>query len=259
MVALVTGGGRGIGRRIALRIAKEGSAVSVAARSANQLAETVAASAGKVIAVAADVADPASVRAMVREVQEKLGPVTLLVNNAGTVGPLTPFWENDPEEWWRCQEVNLRGPMLCCHEIVPGMMARKQGRILNVSSGAGCRAVADMGSYVVSKTALIRFSEQLALELAPHGISVFPIRPGIVRTAMLEAVRPRVPVVQKYLDEGMDVTPEAVAELVLFLASGRADQLSGRLFSVKEDVEEIVRRAEDVRRDELYTLRVREL
>jgi NAD(P)-dependent dehydrogenase (short-subunit alcohol dehydrogenase family) len=259
MVALVTGGGRGIGQGIALHLAKEGWAVAVAARSADQLEQTVQLGDGRMIAVTADVADPSSVKAMAREVKERLGDVTLLVNNAGTGGPFGPFWENDPEDWWRCQQVNLRGPMLCCREILPGMIAGKGGRIINVVSGAGCQPFPDMSAYVTSKTALIRFSEQLALELQPHGVSVFSIRPGIVRTAMVEQARHRLPVVQKMLDDGLEVTPKVVADLVLTLASGRADALSGRMFSVGEDLEAIVRRAPEVRRDELYALRVRAL
>jgi NAD(P)-dependent dehydrogenase (short-subunit alcohol dehydrogenase family) len=149
--------------------------------------------------------------------------------------------------------------MLCCREILPGMIARKAGRIINVVSGAGCQPFADMSAYVTSKTALIRFSEQLAIELQPYAVSVFSIRPGIVRTAMVEDSRHRLPFVQKLLDDGLEVTPDVVANLVLFLASGRADALSGRLFSVDEDVEEIVRRTPEVCRDELYTLRVRKL
>jgi NAD(P)-dependent dehydrogenase (short-subunit alcohol dehydrogenase family) len=259
MVALVTGGGRGIGQGIALRLAKEGWAVAVTARSADQLQQTAQLAQGRMIAVAADVSDPNSVKAMAREVKEKLGSVTLLVNNAGAAGPLGPFWENDPDDWWRCQQVNLRGPMLCCREILPDMIAGRAGRIINVVSGAGCQPFADMSAYVTSKTALIRFSEQLALELEPHGVSVFPIRPGIVRTAMVEDARHRLPFVQQMLDDGMAVTPDVVADLVLLLASGRADALSGRMFSVDEDVEEIVSRAAEVRRDELYTLRVKKL
>lgn len=259
MVALVTGGGRGIGKGIALRLAEEGWAVAVAARSADQLEQTVQLGDGRMIAVTADVADPSSVKAMVRDVKARLGSVTLLVNNAGTGGPLGPFLENDPEDWWRCQQVNLRGPMLCCREFLPGMIAGKGGRIINVVSGAGCQPFPDMSAYVTSKTALIRFSEQLALELQPRGVSVFSVRPGIVRTAMVEQARHRLPFVQKLLDDGMEVTPDIVANLVLFLAAGRADALTGRVFSVGEDAEEIVRRSSEVYRDELYALRVRTL
>jgi NAD(P)-dependent dehydrogenase (short-subunit alcohol dehydrogenase family) len=114
-----------------------------------------------------------------------------------------------------------------------------------------------MSAYVASKTALIRLSEQLALELKPHGISVFPIMPGMVRTAMLEEARQHLPFIQKSLDEGRDVAPEVVAGLVATLASGAADSLSGHLFSVSDDVEEIVRRADAVLANELYLLRVR--
>jgi NAD(P)-dependent dehydrogenase (short-subunit alcohol dehydrogenase family) len=257
--ALVTGGGRGIGQGIALGLAKAGMQVAVTARSADQLAETVKLAGGNTIAVAADVADPAAVRSMVREVEERLGPVDLLVNNAGTGGPFGPMWENDPEAWWRCLEVNLRGPYLCCRQVLPGMIARKRGRIINVASGAGTYVIPGMSAYVAGKTALIRLSEQLAKEAGPHGIKVFPIRPGVVRTAMAEEGRKAIPHIQKMLDSGQDVTPQVVAELVLFLASGKADALSGRLFSVKEDLEEIVRRAEEVERGDLYLLRSRQL
>jgi len=257
MVALVTGGGRGIGRAIALSLAKQGWEVAVTARSADQLSETVKLAEGRVIAVPGDVSDRNSVKAVARSVQYMLGPVSLLVNNAGTAGPLGPFWECNPEDWWRCQEVNLRGPMLLCRELLPGMIARQAGRIINVVSGAGTRAYPDMSAYVASKTALIRFSEQLAIELQPHGISVFPIMPGMVRTSMLEEARQHLPFIQKSLDEGRDVAPEVTAGLVATLASGVADSLSGHLFSVSDDVEEIVHRAEAVRENELYLLRVR--
>src|SRR5437868_11552260 len=112
--ALVTGGGRGIGQGIALGLAKAGMRVAVTARSADQLAETVDLAGGNAIAHAADMADPAAVRAMVREIEQRLGTIDLLVNNAGTGGPFGPLWENDPDTWWRCLEVNLRGPFLCC-------------------------------------------------------------------------------------------------------------------------------------------------
>ncbi len=259
MVALVTGGGRGIGRGIALGLAKQGWEVAIAARSADQLSETVKLAEGKVIAVPADVSDRVSVKSLARSVEYMLGPVELLVNNAATTGPLGPFWEANLDEWWRCQEVNLRGPMLCCREFLPGMIARQAGRIINIVSGAGCQAFPDMSAYVISKTALVRLSEQLALELKPHGISVFPVMPGIVRTQMVEDARHRLPFVQKLLDEGREVTPEVVAALVLKLASGVADSLSGRLFSVSEDVDETVHRADEVRAGELYLLRSRNL
>ena len=257
--ALVTGGGRGIGQGVALRLAKEGMRVAVAARSADQLAETVRLSDGKILAIAADVSNWDDVRAMAARVEQELGGIDLLINNAGIGGPLGPFLDAAPDAWWKTLEVNLRGPYLCCRAVLPGMIARGSGRILNMASGAGTFPIPGMSAYVASKTALIRLSEQLAMEMKPHGISVFPIRPGVVRTAMVAEARGAVPMIQKILDEGQDVTVDVVADLVLWLASGKADRLSGRLFSVNEDLEEIVRRAEDVERDNLYVLRSRRL
>ena len=257
--ALVTGGGRGIGRAIAQALANAGWPVAITARSAAELDETVKLAANRMVAVTADVADPGDVHAMVERVQREFGSIDLLVNNAGMPGPLGPFWENDPAEWWRNQEVNLRGPMLCCRAILPGMIARQAGRIINVASGAGCQPFPELSAYVVSKTALIRFSEQLAFELAPHGVRVFSMHPGTVRTRMVEESRLQLPYMQALLDRGADVPPDAAAELVLKLASGCADVLSGRFLRVGEDLDEIVRRAEEARSLDLYTLRLRTL
>lgn len=258
-VALVTGGGRGIGRATALLLAREGWQVAITARSANQLAETAGLSATPILAVTGDVADPVAVNTLVRDVEEKLGPIDLLVNNAGTAGPLGAFWETDPAEWWRCQEVNLRGPVMCCRAVLPGMIARRAGRIVNIASGAGCHPLENMSAYVTSKTSLIRFTEQLAMELEGRGVGVFAVRPGVIRTAMAEEARHYVPRIQQLLDQGAEVTPEAVAGLVLKLASGEADKLSGRMFAVQDDVEAILNKADDVRARELYLLRMFQL
>jgi NAD(P)-dependent dehydrogenase (short-subunit alcohol dehydrogenase family) len=223
------------------------------------LAATSKDAGGRTLAIQADVASPEQVHAMVQRTETELGPIDLLVNNAAVAGPLLPFWETDPAEWWRCQEVNVRGPMLCCHEVVPGMMRRRGGRIVTLSSGAGVRAVPNMGSYSLSKAAVMRFSEQLAMELAPYGIQVFAVRPGVVRTRMVETVRQNVPIVQKFLDDGRDVPPEATADLIEYIAAGKADALSGCVLSVEEPWDEMVRRAEEIKRDQMYMLRVKEL
>ena len=188
-VAIVTGGGRGIGRAIAIGLARAGASVAVVSRSEDQLAETVSqiTELGTgAIAVTAKVSDTAAVDRMVREVEKSLGSVDLLVNNAGLAGPIGPTWETDSDDWWRCLEVNLRGPMLCSRAVLPGMIACGGGRIVNVASGAGTFAIPFLGAYVTSKTALIRFTEILALEAAQHGVKVFAIEPGTVRTAMAD-------------------------------------------------------------------------
>ena len=267
-VSLVTGGGRGLGRAIALRLAKAGARVAVSARSGDQIGETarlIEKEGGTALAVAADVSDPAAVRAMVETVQRKLGQVDLLVNNAGAGGPFGPLWENDADQWWDGFEVNVRGPFLCCHAILPGMVGRKRGRIVNVASGAGTRPIPYMSSYVASKCALIRFTEVLAAESESHGIAAFSIQPGTVRTAMADQIlaSPEAlrwfPWFKTIFDEGKNVPPDLAADLVLYLASGRADMLSGRFFIVPEDPNEMVRRADEVKREDLYTMRLRRL
>src|SRR5262249_45143226 len=156
------GGGRGIGRAIALGLAAAGSSVAVVARTEAQLAEAagqIAAAGGRSLAVAGDVAEPGEMDRILAAVERSLGPVDLLVHNAGLAGPIGPTWEVSPEEWWRCLEVNLRGPLLACRAALPAMIARGQGRIVNVASGAGTRAIPYLGAYVTSKTALIRLTE----------------------------------------------------------------------------------------------------
>jgi NAD(P)-dependent dehydrogenase (short-subunit alcohol dehydrogenase family) len=263
--AIITGAGKGIGRAIALGLAKAGSSVAVIARSEDQLAETarqITDLGSRAISLRTDVSDPTAVQRMVREVERSLGPVDLLVNNAGLVGPIGPTWETDPDDWWRCLEVNLRGPMLCSTSVLPGMIARGGGRIVNVASGAGTFALPYLGAYVTSKTALIRFTEILALEAEAHGIKVFAIEPGTVRTDMAEyALESRegqrwLPWLGEIFKRGEDVPPDRAANLLVLLASGRADTLSGRFFTINDDVMGLVERARDKGLGDLQTLRL---
>ena len=266
-VAIVTGGGRGIGRAMALALARAGAAVAVVARTAEQLAETVAlieGAGGRAIACPADVTDRVAIERVVAQVEEQLGPVDLLVNNAGAPTPPGPLWESDPDAWWRCVEVNLRGPHLCSRAVLPGMVARQRGRIVTTASGAGLRPWPCVAGYAISKCAAIRFNESLAAETAEHGICAFSIHPGFVHTAMVEACVES-PEWEKWLDgffrkaveAGRDVPPERAANLVVWLASGGADALSGCYISVDDDVAEMVRRAQEIQQDDLYTLRLR--
>jgi NAD(P)-dependent dehydrogenase (short-subunit alcohol dehydrogenase family) len=202
---------------------------------------------------------------MVRQVEGALGPTDLLVNNAATPGPLGPMWEADADDWWHAFEVNLRGPYLCSRALVPGMIARRRGRIINLSTTAATVAVAHMGAYVTSKTALIRFTENLAAELTNSGVSVFGLDPGTVRTAMSEYVleseagKKWLPWFRKLFDQGRDVPAETAAQLVVQVASGRADALSGRFFGIADELEKLLGRLEEIKRADLYTLRIRTL
>jgi NAD(P)-dependent dehydrogenase (short-subunit alcohol dehydrogenase family) len=265
LVAIITGAGRGIGRAIALGLAKAGSSVAVIARSEDQLVETVRQITdlgSRAISVTADVSDPGAVERMVLEVEKSLGSVDLLVNNAGLPGPIGPTWETDPDDWWRCLEVNLRGPMLCSRAVLPDMIARGRGRIVNVASGAGTFAIPYLGAYVTSKTALIRFTEILALEAGSHGVMVFAIEPGTVRTTMAEFALESehgqrwLPWFGEVFKRGENVPPVHAADLVVLLASGRADALSGRFFTIKDDVIGMAKRAGDQGPGDLQTLRL---
>lgn len=267
-VALVTGAGRGIGRAIAQALAKTGAAVGVLARTAGEIEETVRLieeGGGRACAVTADVVDANSVRGAIQAIEKTLGPADVLVNNAGAVEPFGPFWENDPEEWWRSLEVNLRGTMLCTRTVLPGMVSRNYGRIVNVSSGAGTMATPYYSSYGTAKTAVTRFTECLALETSSHGIAVFAISPGTVRTRMSEYSlnspegQKWLPWFRRIFDEKINVPAERPAQLVLELVSGRFDALSGRMISIFDDLETLRTEAAEIERQNLYSLKLEKL
>lgn len=265
-VAVVTGGGRGLGRAFAVSLAQSGMRVSVAARSGDQLDETVRiirAGGGEALSLATDITDKAAVAALMRATETHLGPVDLLVNCAGAAKPFGPTWEVDANEWWRTVETNLKGPLLCSNAVIPGMIERGQGRIINIASGAGIMSVPYMSAYVTGKTALIRLTEVLADELRKTGVTVFAIQPGTVRTAMAdelmssEAGARWLPWFKKIFDDGRDDAPDPGVELVLYLASGQADALSGRFFIAPGEPAEVVRHADEIRAEQLHVLRMR--
>jgi NAD(P)-dependent dehydrogenase (short-subunit alcohol dehydrogenase family) len=249
---------------MALELAKAGAAVAVVARSEDQLTETVALiedEGGRALALPADVTDQQSVERAVAETERQLGPVDLLVNNAGHGGQVGPVWEVEPDEWWRCVEVNLRGPFLCARAVLPGMIARRRGRIIITSSLAGTGPWPYMSAYAIGKAAVTRLTENLAAETRAHGICVLALNPGSVRTAMWEPLflsdeaEKYLPNMYKYVSQGVSgATPERAAQLVLFLASGQADVLSGCLISVDDDLAEMVRRAKEIEQDMGCTL-----
>ena len=264
-VAVVTGGGRGLGRAFAQALAAAGCAVAVIARSADELAETVATiaeSGGQARAFPADVTDAPAVTAAFATIEQSLGPIDLLVNNAGVIGPLGPFAQSSVDDWWRAIDVNLRGQILCAHLVLPGMIARRRGRIINIASGGGATMLPYFSAYVTSKAALIRFAECLAVEVKPHGIAVFAMGPGTVRTRMSEYSlnspegRTWLPWFRDIFTEGRDLPAERPAALLLALASGRADALSGCFLQPSDDLERIIDAAATVQQAKLYTMQV---
>ncbi len=266
-VALVTGGGRGIGRAMALALSAAGAAVAVCARSEAEIAETahqIEVGGGRALAINADMGNRQAIEGMVERVERDLGPIDLLVNNAAIAGTVGSIAETDPDAWWHVQEINLRGPLYCAHAVLAGMVERGHGRIINVSSGAADGPWPLVSAYAVSKAALLRLTENLALENQEQGIAVFAITPGLVHTAMVDgALHSGVPDVeqtfQTWLAEGQDVPPERAAQLVVLLASGQVDLLSGRRIGVADDIDMLIRRAHEIVERDLFVLRFRRL
>src|SRR5262249_50852995 len=127
---------------------------------------------GRAIAVRADGTDRAAVQHAVAEAEARLGPVDFLVNNAGSAAVIGPMWETDPDDWWREVEVNLRGPLLCAHAVLPGMIARRRGRIVNMASGVGLTPFPYTSAYACSKMALVRLTDSLQEATSQHGVTV---------------------------------------------------------------------------------------
>jgi NAD(P)-dependent dehydrogenase (short-subunit alcohol dehydrogenase family) len=268
-VALITGGGRGLGQAFALALATHGFKVAVTARTEADIratADQIARAGGRAIAIPGDVTSQQAVERTVAITEAELGPIDLLVNNAGLLRALGVVAEIDADAWWREVEINLRGPFLFAHAVLPGMIARRRGRIINVASGAGLQAIETASAYCVSKAALIRLSENIALETRSYGLSTFVIHPGNVRTPMTaylhdsdEAGR-RAPEIQHWFQqlyaEGRDTPIERPVELVLTLASGRADALSGCFLDVQDDLDTLVSHAEAIQREDRLRMRL---
>jgi NAD(P)-dependent dehydrogenase (short-subunit alcohol dehydrogenase family) len=264
-VALVTGGGRGIGRAIGVALGSAGARVALAARSQDEVAEAAGAveAEGKVArGWTLDVTDLGAVAGVVEEVEAELGPVTLLVNNAGTAHAPGPLWEVDPDDWWRDLEVHVRGAFNCCRAVLPGMVERGGGRVVNIGSLAGARDETYISGYACAKTAYLRLTGTLAAETAGLGVTVFCVSPGLVRTRMVEellgeAGRRWRPWIAAAAPE--DYTPaERVGALLVRIAAGDADPLSGRFLHARDDLDELLADATRIAADDLLTLRLRE-
>jgi NAD(P)-dependent dehydrogenase (short-subunit alcohol dehydrogenase family) len=272
-VALVTGGGRGVGRVLALALAGAGAGVGLIARSADQLAESVQlieAAGGVAVAASADLSDPEAAATAVKKLRHELGPVDLLVNNAGICGPIGPAWEVGEEDWWRTVEVNLRSVSLCSRLVLPEMVARRRGRIVNLTSQAGVFRWPSVSAYSVSKAAVVKFTENLGHETGRYGISVFSVHPGLLRIGLsVPALAGAASAdsaeglmhawVRRELAAGRGAEPHQAVELLLRIATGEVDRLSGRHLSVHDDLDALLSRTEDVLRDDLSVLRIRSL
>jgi NAD(P)-dependent dehydrogenase (short-subunit alcohol dehydrogenase family) len=239
-IALVTGGGRGIGANIARSLAADGWSVVVGARSRDQVDAVAAEIGGRALEL--DVSSRESVERAVAEA----GDVELLVANAGigTQGEAT--WEVDPADWWRTFEVNVLGVHLCCRAVIPGMLERGSGRIVITGSGASYLPGASSTGYPASKAAVGRYAETLNNELEGR-LPVFVFSPGLVKTDMTSG----------FGDDLPWTPPELAPELVRKLATGRYDALAGRyLHAEHDDIDDLLSRIDDIRERDLNAIRV---
>ena len=237
-VAVVTGAGRGIGRAIALAQAKEGAKVALMSRTAPEIeavAREIAAQGGTAMTFVVDVVDLAAVTGAFEKIERDLGPVSLITNNAAAFAAIGPIWAVDPDAWWRDLETNIRGTFNCCRAAAPAMMARKRGRIINMTGGGTATSFPNGSGYATSKAGVLRFTECVSDLLAGSGVLVFAMDPGLVRTAMTEyqltseAGRAYLPNIERLFADGIDVPPTLAARLSVEIGSGRFDKLAGRM------------------------------
>lgn len=235
-VAVVTGGSRGIGRAIAIALSRKGARVALSFREKETLGrevESLLRSEGReAVAFRCDVASPEDVSAFFRSVESALGPVDVLVNNAAVAHDgLFIFME--PAKWDHVLSVNLDGAYRCTREVARGMMVRRWGRVINIVSLSGIMGVAGQANYSASKAGLIGLTLSLSRELAPHGILVNAVVPGLIETDLIASM-PR-EALEKHLERiplGRVGTPEEVASLVSFLATEDASYISGQVIGV---------------------------
>jgi NAD(P)-dependent dehydrogenase (short-subunit alcohol dehydrogenase family) len=269
--AVVAGAGRGIGRAIAVGLAREGSFVALVARTESELRETqeiIRRDSGEAVVMPADVSRPEEVMKLADRAQDEMGAIDLLVNDAGRLGSLGPAWEADPENWWSDVTVNLFGVFLACRAFLPDMIERDRGRIVNMVGGGTASPFPFASAYASSKAAAMRFTENLAVELDEMGASirVFALSPGFVKTEMTEQFRETekgrkwMDYMAERLEEGQDVPPEPAADIIVDIATGVLDRLHGRYLHSPEDATELNTlrdEAEEIVAKDARTLRLR--
>ncbi len=246
-VAVVTGGGRGIGRVIALRLARGGADVVLAGLDHGGLSESAAAAealGAKALAIQTDVASQEQVENLATRTREHFGPAHILVNNAGIAGPTAPLQQVSRLDWDRVMAINLTGAFLCCRAFLPDMLARRSGKIINISSMAGKTGYALRCHYAASKWGMIGLTRSLALEAGPFNVQVNAVCPGpvegermrqVIRARAAELGQSEADVERTYVRGtalGRMVKPDDVAELVAFLASPAADNITGQAIDV---------------------------
>ena len=263
-VALITGGGRGIGRAIARAYAAEGARLALVARTSAELEETASLvrdeHSAEAITATADVTDYDQVRQAAARALDHYGRIDVLVNNAGNIGPVGRVWDNDPAEWARTIAVHLMGVFYGCHAVIPGMLERGRGRIVNMSGVGGPNSSA----YDAAKTGIVNLTENLALELQGTPITVNAISPGSIHTRMWEENRDLALAIGDMatyrrgvqVTSGQGASIERAAQLAVFLGSDDCGTLSGRLIRAFADrFEEFPAKVDEIMASDAYQLR----
>jgi 3-oxoacyl-[acyl-carrier protein] reductase len=236
-VAIVTGASRGIGRAIALALARDGADILVNARSnigeARKVAGKIESMGRRVLVILADVSNKEDVDNMVKKTIEVFGKIDILVNNAGVVGSTVPIQELKEEDWDRIIRVDLKGTFLCCKAVVPHMINRRSGKIVNISSIAGKEGNANMTAYCAAKAGIIGFTKALSEEVARYGIRVNCVCPALIETELVERMdKQQAEYLKSKIPLGRLGKPEEVAELVKFLVSDASDFIAGQAYNI---------------------------
>ena len=229
-VAIVTGGGAGIGEAISARLAKAGAKVFIADIDP-KVAETAAQSIPNATALPVDVTNSASVNEAFGKVESSAGSIDILVNNAGIAGKAAPLWEQTDAEWNRVVAVNLLGPVFCARAVLPGMRKRGYGRIVNIASIAGKEGNPNMSAYSATKAAVIGLTKSVAKEVATEGICVNAVSPAVIRTKILEQLtQEQVDYMTSKIPMRRTGTPEEIAAIVHFLSSEDCSFVTGQTY-----------------------------
>ncbi len=243
-VALVTGGGRGIGRATALELARRGADVAVVARSADEIDEVataIRALGRRAYALSADLSESIAATTVVASVEQALGPISILVNNAGVVGPFGLSWDLDPTAWEKALRINLVAPYLLTRAALPHMRTAGWGRIINVSSGAARGPFPRTGPYSVSKAGLDMLTRQISSELPDATVVLTSIYPGVVETAMPASIRAQAAAVigqetvdrfQSMQNQGMMQAPERPARFIVAVIEADDPALQGQILDI---------------------------
>ena len=232
--AVVTGGGSGIGRAVAQRLARDDAAIAIWDLNEQGAAETAAlitAAGGTAVALRVDAADAAAIKGAADKTRAALGPITIIVNNAGITGNV-PFLELAVDAWDRMIAVNLKGPYLCTREVLPDMLTAGWGRIINITSSSIQTGATNMSHYVASKGGLMGMTKALAMEFAAKNNTVNMVPPGFIDTPMLRGAPVNIEAFAASMPMKRPGKPEDIAGACAYLASEEAGYVTGQTISV---------------------------